>query len=304
MTVPRAFLSYAWEPSTRSWVRSLATTLRADGINVVLDLWEAVPGDGLPAFMETQVRESDFVLVVCTPKYKEKSEARTGGVGYEGDVMTAEVFTGASRRKFIPIHCAGEWRAAAPSWLAGAYYIDLTSTPLDQTAYQDLLDTLHGRREAAPPIGAPRHHRGTEQSANGVSSRASPQGTLDARSLQKKSKSKPAPRIVPAPTPAVSPPAQQIFQSSTPPTEPSSIFGMEWLLGSAVFVGLWVWGAYALFKGPGAVAGFIASLAASLFFQVMTKDDESDVAEAGWGMGCVFGAIMLTLFIMDLIDKS
>jgi hypothetical protein len=126
MPVPTAFVSYSWDaPEHQRWVRDLAARLRLDGVETVLDQWHAAPGDQLPAFMEKSVRESQFVLVVCTPKYKLKSDGRHGGVGYEGDIMTAEVFTGTQRRKFIPILHSGNWQEAAPSWLLGSYYIDL-----------------------------------------------------------------------------------------------------------------------------------------------------------------------------------
>jgi len=155
MRNPKTFISYAWEGADhKGWVRELAIRLRRDGIDAILDQWEAVPGDLLPKFMETQVRESDFVLIVCTPKYKRKSETRSGGVGYEGDVMTSEVFKGVSRRKFIPVLCKGNWNEAAPGWLAGAYHLNLIGDPWDESSYNELLSTLHGQREQAPPIGS------------------------------------------------------------------------------------------------------------------------------------------------------
>jgi TIR domain-containing protein len=90
---PRAFISYCHESDEyNEWVRELAARLRDGGVESILDQWETAPGDQLPAFMEQSVRQSAFVLVVCTPKYKGKSDRRTGGVGYEGDVMTAGVF--------------------------------------------------------------------------------------------------------------------------------------------------------------------------------------------------------------------
>lgn len=169
MRIPKAFISYAWDgESHRSWVRELAIRLRRDGVEAILDQWEAVPGDLLPAFMETQVRDSDFVLIICTAKYKLKSEARIGGVGYEGDVMTGEVFTGVSRRKFVPILCSGDWSRTAPGWLAGAYYIDLTGDPWRAAAYQDLVSALHDRREKAPPLGAPTPNPGTAEPSSVV----------------------------------------------------------------------------------------------------------------------------------------
>lgn len=152
---PKAFVSYAWETEEhRRWVLDLAIRLRGDGVDVTLDQWEVHPGDQLPAFMERAVRDNDYVLIICTPHYKDKSERRLGGVGYEGDVMTAEAMTQNNSRKFIPIFCTGgSWQAAALGWLAGKYYIDLTGSPYAEDRYQDLLTTLHGTRPAAPAIG-------------------------------------------------------------------------------------------------------------------------------------------------------
>ncbi|MBL8875815.1 MAG: toll/interleukin-1 receptor domain-containing protein [Phycisphaerae bacterium] len=151
---PTAFISYTWESDPhKEWVRTLAARLRGEGVDVKLDQWECHPGDQLPAFMETAIRENDFALIVCTPKYKSKSEQRIGGAGYEGDVMTGEVFTTGNHRKFIPILRSGAWADAAPSWLTAKYRIDLSGEPYSEDQYHDLLDTLHGRRKQAPPVG-------------------------------------------------------------------------------------------------------------------------------------------------------
>lgn len=151
----KVFISYAWDHN-RDWVLNLAKRLRNDGIDIVLDHWETVPGDMLPKFMESAVRESDYVLVVCTPSYKRKSDERSGGVGYEGDIMTAEVFALDKRAKFIPLLREGDWRAASPGWLLGAYYLDLRGAPHSSDAYGELLDLLLGRRKKAPDLGTPR----------------------------------------------------------------------------------------------------------------------------------------------------
>jgi len=152
--VPKAFISYSWESDAHSqWVKELATRLRRNGVDVTLDRWHSVPGDQIAAFMERAVRENDFILAVCTSRFKERSDKRSGGVGYEGDIMTAEVFTGGNQRKFIPILRSGDWNEAAPSWLRGKAYIDLKGDPYSEAQYEDLLRTLHGARGQAPPIG-------------------------------------------------------------------------------------------------------------------------------------------------------
>jgi hypothetical protein len=152
--IPRAFISYSWDSEEHKlWVRDLAIKLRQDSVDVMLDQWGVAPGDQLPEFMEHSLREHDFILIVCTPQYKRKSDARIGGVGYEGHIMTAEVFTTRNNRKFIPILRHVSWEESAPSWLQGKYYIDLSEAERFEASYQDLLSTLHGQRLQAPPLG-------------------------------------------------------------------------------------------------------------------------------------------------------
>ena len=151
-----AFISYSWDDDVHAtWVRELAKRLRSDGVDVSLDRWVAVPGDQLPAFMERAIRENQFVVIICTPRYKRRADAREGGVGYEGDIMTAEVMTSQNHRKFIPVLRSGTYPEAAPSWLLGKYHINLTGEPYSERYYEDLVRTLLGIREIAPPIGKP-----------------------------------------------------------------------------------------------------------------------------------------------------
>ncbi len=154
MKTPKAFISYAWESDeVKDWVKKLATDLRNDGIDAKLDRWEVVPGDQMPHFMEKSVRENDYVLIICTPKYKSKSENRVGGVGYEGDIMTAEVLQTSNHRKFIPILISGSKETSIPSWLQGKYYVDLSNQSHYANNYSDLTTTLLNTRESAPDLG-------------------------------------------------------------------------------------------------------------------------------------------------------
>jgi hypothetical protein len=152
---PKVFISYAWEDDVKTWVRVFAKRLRKDGVETVLDLWETDYGDHLPEFMEKAVRESDFVILICTPKYKKKSDGRQGGVGYEGHIITAEIFEKSNHRKFIPVLRKSGWGFASPSWAAGKLYIDLSGNPYDEENYRDLLRTLHGKKSSPPPVGKP-----------------------------------------------------------------------------------------------------------------------------------------------------
>jgi hypothetical protein len=86
--------------------------------------------------MERAIRDNKFVIIICTPRYKRRSEERQGGVGYEGDIMTAEVMGSQNHRKFIPALRSGSWTEAAPSWLAGKYHINLTRNPYPERDYE------------------------------------------------------------------------------------------------------------------------------------------------------------------------
>lgn len=156
MANPKAFVSYSWDDEAhKSWVRDFAARLRGDGIETTLDQWHAAPGDQLPAFMEKAIQDNDFVLIICTPRYKLKADTRSGGVGYEGHIIQANAFISQNDRKFIPLLRKGEWMEAAPSALLGKYYLDLRDGIQFEQYYHELLQTLYKRRLDAPPVVDP-----------------------------------------------------------------------------------------------------------------------------------------------------
>jgi hypothetical protein len=153
---PSAFISYSWgeDEEHTTWVRSLAERLRADGVDVLLDQWYQRPGHQVPAFMEAAVRESDFVIVVCSPSYKRASDLRIGGVGYESQVLTAELLTGQDDSKVVPVLRQGEWREAAPSWALGKWYVDLRGESPSEAMYDTLVRSLYGRFADTSPVAS------------------------------------------------------------------------------------------------------------------------------------------------------
>ncbi len=156
MTKVKAFVSYCWESRDhRDWVRKFADRLWANGIEVTLDQWHLRLGDSITEFIETAVRASDFVLCVCTPNYRQRSNERKGGVGYEQDIMSAELLVKRNHRKFIPVLRDGDWSNAAPSWLAGKFGANLRGDPYEEAEYQHLVDTLLGNAPKPPSGTAP-----------------------------------------------------------------------------------------------------------------------------------------------------
>lgn len=150
---PKVFISYSWEEDAhQQWVREFADKLLADGIDATVDQYDASLGDRLPHFMERSITAADYVLIICTPLYKKKADNRKGGVGYEGHIITEELYSKGNERKFIPVVRKGSFNAAMPTFLAGKLGIDLTDTIHFENNYKDLITTIYGVKKK-PEIG-------------------------------------------------------------------------------------------------------------------------------------------------------
>jgi SEFIR domain./Bacterial translation initiation factor IF-2 associated region./Translation initiation factor IF-2, N-terminal region. len=153
---PKVFISYSWDDEIhKDWVKKLAATLRQDGVDVILDIWSLRLGDPITHFMEKSIQIADFVLIICTDKYKEKSDNRIGGAGYEDSIISAELFSKSNHRKYIPIVKNSDKTNCIPNSLHSKMYIDLSNSTSYLNSYNNLLLSLFGMQEEAPPIGKP-----------------------------------------------------------------------------------------------------------------------------------------------------
>jgi hypothetical protein len=178
-TGPSIFVSYFWDSSEHKvWVLELATKLKTEGIKVVIDRTHLKLGARTPEFMERSVSECDRVLVICTENYKLRFDARKGGAGYEGNIITGELINEVGENKFIPVLRRGEWKTAVPTALSGVHGVDLRSGSPEE--YSRLIDDLRGMSEAgserleqipakpatqapeSPALGSSRRERGEE----------------------------------------------------------------------------------------------------------------------------------------------
>jgi hypothetical protein len=137
------FVSYSWDNEDhKAWALEFAKRLREDGIDAIIDQTHLKLGARSPEFMERSVRESQFVLVVCTEPYKRKFDERTGGAGYEGHIITGEIVNEVGKDKFIPVLKHGRWETALPTALSGVHGVDLRTDAPEE--YQRLIKRLHG----------------------------------------------------------------------------------------------------------------------------------------------------------------
>ena len=142
--IPKVFISYSWDNEDhKEWVRNLADKLRENGVDVDLDQYDLSPGDRLPKFMEEKITNSDFVLIVCTENYKIKADNRKSGVGYEGHIISSELFSKNNDKKFIPIVKNNFSSDTLPVFLSGKLGIPLPEDiDTDENSFNDLLATL------------------------------------------------------------------------------------------------------------------------------------------------------------------
>lgn len=138
----RVFISYSWDSDEhKARVANLVKKLRDNGVGAEFD-GDIMLGERIPQYMESRVADSDFVLFICTPKFKAKADNRAGGVGYESNIITGEIFNNQNEKKFIPILFAGTWETSLPTWASGKNGLDFTSEKNAQNEYRRLLEHL------------------------------------------------------------------------------------------------------------------------------------------------------------------
>ena len=104
MTAPTAFISYSHDSQEhKSWVLGLATRLRGNGVDALLDQWDLGPGGDLPHFMEQSIAQANRILMICTERYVEKANRGADGVGYEKMIVTADLLRQIGSNRIIPV---------------------------------------------------------------------------------------------------------------------------------------------------------------------------------------------------------
>lgn len=149
---PKVFISYSHDNEAhRNWVYQIACRLVESGVETVLDQWDLRLGSNLMQFMEKGLTNSDRVLVVCTDNYNAKSNGGLGGVGYERNILTAELFANQDTAKFIPCIRGVSLAAKTPICLSGRTYIDFSNDAAFEQSFKSLLHELFGVPERAKP---------------------------------------------------------------------------------------------------------------------------------------------------------
>lgn len=149
-----AFVSYSWDSTTHSdWVLQLATRLRRDAVDVVLDRWDTRLGSDLSLFMERAGDNAYRVLAIVTSAYARKADAAEGGVGYERKMITPSLMKDLHGHRVIPV-LRDNPEGQLPRFLGAAKYIDFRDDGTYEDRYYELLQELHGIQVTPkPPLG-------------------------------------------------------------------------------------------------------------------------------------------------------
>lgn len=159
-SAPRAFVSYSWtSPTHVSWVLNLATRLREDGVDVILDKWDLKPGHDSYKFMESMVTDPTVakVVMICDKTYVDKANSREGGVGTESQIISPEIYKDTAQDKFSAVITEedGDGNAYVPVFYKGRIYFDFRSVDRFEDGYEQLLRWLVDRPMfVKPKLGA------------------------------------------------------------------------------------------------------------------------------------------------------
>lgn len=107
---PRIFISYSHDSDVhRALVFEFAKCLRSDGLDCQIDQYvNGSPAEGWQRWMENNIEQAQFVLIVCTPLYLRRYRGQDTdggrGVNFEGVVISQTLYDAYYRNtKFIPL---------------------------------------------------------------------------------------------------------------------------------------------------------------------------------------------------------
>ncbi|MBZ4329266.1 toll/interleukin-1 receptor domain-containing protein [Corallococcus sp. AS-1-12] len=155
----KVFISYAQEGKIHNKrVRKIADRFRKDDVNCMIDQYvEGTPEEGWPQWMENQLVEADYVLIVCTATYLrryELKEAPGKGLGavWESMLTRQLLYAMQGRNKtIIPVLLEGASVDDIPLALKGVTWYKLPES------YRKLCQYINGRMtNGAPPLGSQR----------------------------------------------------------------------------------------------------------------------------------------------------
>ena len=144
---PKVFISYTHDSKEHlELILRIANKLRSEGIDVVLDQYEQSPPEGWPKWMDQNIKNAEFVLMVCTENYYKRvmDEEKEGvglGIKWEGRLIYQHLYNSEGKsKKFIPVLIKKEDSKFIPTPIQGSTHYLIT----DAKEYDKLYWHLRG----------------------------------------------------------------------------------------------------------------------------------------------------------------
>lgn len=153
--VPVVFISYSWDSTEhKDWVLRLSKNLReAYRVYTLLDQYNR-GGEDLISFMQNGLKKADRVLIIGTPKYKEKIERNSSGARFEDQVISIQLYHGMGSSKFVPVLRDGTFTDSFSSLIETRIGYDMRNDGDYEEILQNLAADLWGcPMNVAPTLG-------------------------------------------------------------------------------------------------------------------------------------------------------
>ena len=152
------FISYSHDSDELcDKVLELSNWLRSQGVDANIDQYEGSPAEGWPRWTEAQIRDAQFVLVVCTNMYQKKATLQVAddvglGTKWETNIIENILYeSGSITNKFIPVVFNNDDVRYILTPLKGQTYYNLDY----KQKKEDLKNRLLGiKKNKKPPLGS------------------------------------------------------------------------------------------------------------------------------------------------------
>jgi len=158
--IPKVFISYSWDDNTTishdAW--NLAEKFRNNGIKSMIDQDHGgvspTPNGGWKSWMEKNIENADYIVILCTESYYQKSKHKVGvsagrGVKREWLLIDSNLYDNNDFTKYIPMYYKEDTNKFIPTIIKN----DCTSYVLDSDKdIKMLIDYLTGNNKKLPPV--------------------------------------------------------------------------------------------------------------------------------------------------------
>lgn len=153
----KVFISYSHDSvEHKNYVKLLSEKLIELGLDCVIDQYtETEPPTSWSKWMRKQIEEAKFVLIICTEKYKERTDGHLGAVSWEGAIIEESCYSKYQNNKFIPIFVHSKDENYKPVFLgSNSYVIDIIN--LEKTEFIKKYELLYRQLTEQPSVLKPK----------------------------------------------------------------------------------------------------------------------------------------------------